>query len=75
MTDAKPGTAVALEQALSRWDSEGGAGPHGPQDCSIPSDAAAPSDATGAKHPVGRAGRLRDRQTAERMPPSGRGQP
>lgn len=41
MTDSKPGPAVRPEQALSRWDTEGGAGPLGPQDSSIPDEAMA----------------------------------
>lgn len=39
MTNSKPESAVRLEQALSRWDTEGGAGPLGPQDDSIPDEA------------------------------------
>lgn len=43
MTDKKPGTSdhvVQFQQALSRWDTEGGAGRCGPQDSSSPDDSA-----------------------------------
>ncbi len=39
MTDSKAEAAARLEQALSRWDTEGGAGPRGPQDSSVPGGA------------------------------------
>ena len=39
MTDSKAEVAARLEQALSRWDTEGGAGPRGPQDSSVPGGA------------------------------------
>jgi hypothetical protein len=42
MSDKKPDYAASSRQrelALSQWDSEGGAGPRGPQGASIPPDA------------------------------------
>ena len=41
MPDSKPNSAERLQQrerALSQWDTEGGAGPCGPQDKSIPDE-------------------------------------
>lgn len=35
MTQDQPGRSTQRELALSRWDSEGGAGPRGPQEGSI----------------------------------------
>ena len=67
---SKPGSGVGLEQALSRWDTEGGAGPRGPQDRSMASEAAPLRDTIESDRPLKRTGRLRDRQAAEGTPPS-----